>query len=86
MKLHILKKNSIQFSSGLSLQDVYKNSIHKEIKEFDLLKTLFKEIKIIRPLSISKEKQIDFSPDASLLQYKVILLYFIICTLDRKFN
>jgi len=71
MKLHIMKKNSISFTNELSLMDVYKNNIHKEVKEFDTLKTLFKEIKIIRPLSISKSKQIDFSPDASLLQFKV---------------
>ncbi len=66
-----MKKNKINFTRELSLMDVYKNNIHTEVKEFDILKTLFKEIKIIRPLVISKGKQIDFTPDSSLLQFKV---------------
>lgn len=68
-----MKKNPIDFvkNGNYTLLDLYSSGIYNELKEFTVIKTLFKEVKIIRPLFISKTKQIDISPDTSLLQIKV---------------
>jgi hypothetical protein len=66
-------KNSNDFikTKDYSLCEILKSGLYNEIKEFTVLKTFFKEVKVIRPLCISKTKQIDISPEDSLLQVKI---------------
>jgi len=54
-----------------SLFDVYTTEVYNEVKEFTTMKALFKEVKIIRPLNISKIKQIDLNPTISLFEIKL---------------
>jgi hypothetical protein len=54
-----------------SLSEIFSTGLYNEVKEFTILKTFFKEVKVIRPLCISKTKQIDISPEYSLLQIKI---------------
>jgi hypothetical protein len=66
-----MKKNETDFIKNYSLTDILNSGIHESIKEFTIVKTLFKELKIIRPLFLSKTKQIDILPDTTLLQIKM---------------
>ena len=74
MKLNVMKKNQLTVAPDSNLLDVYLSGIYNEYKDFTILKTLFKEVKIIRPISISKLKQIDILPDCTILQLKVIAI------------
>lgn len=67
-----------------SLLDIYTSSIYNDIKEYTTIKTLFKEIKIIRPLNISKIKQIDLNPEISLLEIKIENITSSINFIDRS--
>jgi len=71
MKLDIMLKNENEFIENLSLGEIFNRGIYNESNEFNVIKTLFKEVKIIRPLMISKTKQIDVLPDTSFLQIKI---------------
>jgi hypothetical protein len=71
MKLNIMKKNDLDYLKGYSLTEVFSSGAYEGLKEFTILKTLFKEVKIIRPLFISKTRQVDILPDTSLLQIKI---------------
>jgi len=73
MKINILKKNNLNFinQQDYSLLDIYTTNIYNEVKEFTILKTLFKEVKIIRPLNIERIKQLDLNPENSLIEIKI---------------
>ena len=77
-----MRKNKLDhlYDGTYNLLDIFSSGAYNEVKEFTILKTLFKEVKIIRPISISKINQIDILPDCSFLQMKVFNLPF----LDRK--
>jgi len=81
-----MKKNNLNFMNqeDYSLIDIYTTSIYNEIKEFSILKTLFKEIKIIRPLNISKIKQLDLNPEISLIEIKLENISSSINFIDRS--
>ena len=68
-----MKKNKIDhlYDGSYNLLDIYSSGVYNEVKEFTILKTLFKEVKVIRPIYISKINQIDILPDYSFLQLKV---------------
>ena len=73
MKVNIMKKNNLTFMnpSNYSLFDVYTTGVYNEVQEFTTMKALFKEVRIIRPLNISKIKQIDLNPSISLFEIKI---------------
>jgi hypothetical protein len=71
LKLNIQKKNPNDYLNKLSMSEIFTSGIYNEVREFTIIKTLFKEVKIIRPLYMSKTKQIDITPDTSFLQIKV---------------
>jgi hypothetical protein len=66
-------RNNIDFikTKDYNLCEIFNSSLYNEIKEFTVLKTFFKEVKVIRPLCISKTKQIEISPEDALLQVKI---------------
>lgn len=67
-----------------SLLDIYTTSIYNDVKEFTVLKTLFKEVKIIRPLNISRIKQLDLNPEISLIEIKIENITSSINFIDRS--
>ncbi len=67
-----------------SLFDVYTTEIYNEVKEFTTMKALFKEVKIIRPLNISKIKQIDLNPTIILCELKIENITSKINFIDRS--
>jgi len=81
-----MKKNNLNFMNkdDYSLIDIFTTSIYNEVKEFSILKTLFKEIKIIRPLNISTIKQIDLNPEISLIEIKIENITSSINFIDRS--
>lgn len=68
MKLNLLTKNEVIVSNDLEPLDYYQSGYYNNVEEFKMLKTLFKEVRIIRPLNISETKQVDVLIDMSLLQ------------------
>lgn len=71
MTLNIMTKNEISYSQEMNALDYYQNGYFETIDKFKVLKPLFKEVTIIRPLQISQIKQIDVLLDMSLLQAKI---------------
>ena len=73
MKLQILTKNedAIDFKENSDTYLYYKTGHFINEKIFKSLKTLFKEVKVVKPLNISDTKQIDLTLDTSLLQIKL---------------
>lgn len=73
MKLQILTKNedAIDFKENSDTYLYYKTGHFVNEKIFKTLKTLFKEVKVVKPLNISDTKQIDLTLDTSLLQIKI---------------
>ena len=73
MKLEILTKNedAIDFKENSDTYLYYKTGHFVNEKIFKTLKTLFKEVKVVKPLNISDTKQIDLTLDTSLLQIKI---------------
>jgi hypothetical protein len=71
LKLNLMKKNYIEYVDTYTLQEILENKVHEDFREFTVIKTLFKEVKIIRPIHVSKTKQIDILPDTSLIQIKL---------------
>ena len=73
MELEILKKNenSIHFKENSNTYLYYKLGNFANVQKFKTLKTLFKEVQVIKPLDISEIKQIDLTLEISLLQIKV---------------
>jgi hypothetical protein len=86
MKINILRKNNLSFMNpeNYSLFDVYTTEIYNEVKEFTTMKALFKEVKIIRPLNISKIKQIDLNPTIILCELKIENITSKINFIDRS--
>ena len=81
-----MKKNNLGFMNkeDYSLIDIYTTNIYNDVTEFTILKTLFKEIKIIRPLNISKIKQLDLNPEVSLIEIKIENITASINFIDRS--
>ena len=73
MKLQILTKNedAIDFKENSDTYLYYKTGHFVNVQKYKTLKTLFKEVKVIKPLDISDTKQIDLTLDTSLLQIKI---------------
>ena len=73
MKLQILTKNEdmIEFKENSDTYLYYKTGHFTNVEKFKILKTLFKEVKVIKPFDISDTKQTDLTMDMSLLQIKI---------------
>ena len=73
MKLQILKKNEdvIDFKENSDTYLYYKTGYFENVQKFKTLKTLFKEVKVIKPLGISETFQKDLTLELSLLQIKI---------------
>ena len=73
MKLQILTKNEdmIEFQENSDTFLYYKTGHFTNEDKFKIMKTLFKEIKVIKPFNISDTKQTDLTMDTSLLQIKI---------------
>ena len=71
MRVNILKKNDISFSQEMDALDYYQNGYFSTVQNFKSLFTIFKLVKIIRPLKIQIMKQYDVLLDTSLLQIKI---------------
>ena len=73
MKIEILTKNEdlIDFQENSDTYLYYKMGHFTNEEKFKTLKTLFKEVKIIKPFNISDTKQTDLTMDMSLLQIKI---------------
>ena len=73
MKVHIMKKNYVNhlYDGSYNLIDLYTSGIYNDSKEFVILKTVFKEVTIVGPLTFSKINQIDILPDTSLITLKI---------------
>ena len=74
MKLQILTKNEDMIEIKENNSDTflyYKTGHFTNVERFKILKTLFKEVKVIKPFNISDTKQIDLTMDMSLLQIKI---------------
>lgn len=68
LKVDLVKKTNISFLSQIPITNI---NTFKTTEEYILVKTLFKEIKIIKPLLITQLKQLDCMPDISLFQIKL---------------
>ena len=73
MKLQILTKNEemVEFTENSDTFLYYKTGHFTNENKFKTLKTLFKEVKVIKPFNISDTKQTDLTMDMSLLQIKI---------------
>ena len=71
MRVNVLKKNDISFSQEMDALDYYQNGYFSTVQNFKSLFTIFKLVKIIRPLKIQIMKQYDVLLDTSLLQIKI---------------
>ena len=73
MKLQILTINEdmIEFEENSDTFLYYKTGHFTNENKFKTLKTLFKEVKVIKPFNISDTKQTDLTMDMSLLQIKI---------------
>jgi len=73
MKIQILAKNedAIEFKENSDTFLYYKTGHFTNEDKFKVLKTLFKEVKVIKPFSFSDTKQTDLTMDMSLLQIKI---------------
>ena len=73
MKLQILKENedTVEFTENSDTFLYYKTGHFTNEDKFKTLKTLFKEVKVIKPFSIGDTKQTDLTMDMSLLQIKI---------------
>ncbi len=73
MKLQILTKNedAIDFKENSDTYLYYKTGHFVNVQQYKVLKTLFKEIKVVKALDISDTKQIDLTLETSLLQIKI---------------
>lgn len=73
LKLELMMKNEdcIDFKENFDALKYYQTGHYKNINRFTIFKTFYKEIKIIRPLSISNTKQADLTVETSLLQIKI---------------
>ena len=73
MKLQLLTKNeaAIDFKENSDTYLYYKTGQFVNVQKYKTLKTLFKEVKVVKPLDISDTRQIDLTLDTSLLQIKI---------------
>lgn len=69
MKLQLMMKNedSIDFKENFDALKYYQNGHYKDVTDFKVFKTFFKEVKIVRPLIVSNPKQVDLTVNNSLL-------------------
>ena len=83
MKIKVMKKNEevTDFGENSDTFLYYKTGHFSNVETFKVLKTLFKEIYVIKPVEVSKTKQIDLTLDLSLLQ---INLFNATCNIEYK--
>jgi len=75
LKVNILKKNYFSYETQLKNQNknlinIFESGAYLFNEEYTPVKTLFKELKVIRPISISNVTQYDLTPESSLIQLK----------------
>ena len=63
--------NNLNDDEDTDTIDYYTHELYKTSEHYTLIKTLFKEIQIIKPVNILSLKQFDFSVETSLLQLKI---------------
>lgn len=68
LKIRLLKRNNIEFIKKVPIDELPN---YKYISEFIIIKTLYKEVKIIKPLCVSHTKQFDCSPEKSIITIKI---------------
>lgn len=68
LKANLVKKTNTSFLNHIPITNI---TTFKTTEEFTLVKTLFKEIKIIKPFLLNQPKQLDCTPDISLFQIKL---------------
>ena len=74
IKLQLMIKSENESGSKkhkLTALDYFNSGFIVNTNKYKILKTLFKEIKVIRPLTISETKQTNLTLDTSLLQKKI---------------
>ena len=78
MKIQLMLKNeknqkllNNNLEKNIEPMTFYKHGLYKTIEEYNLLKTFFKEIQIIRPINITSIKQIDLSVESFILQVHI---------------
>ena len=78
MKIQLMIKNEKNkefientIKKNIEPMTIYKRGLYKAIEEYKLLKTIFKEIQIIRPINITSIRQIDLSVESFLLQVHI---------------
>ena len=72
LKVDIMKRNVMHKPKAFNLNDfsIY-NINEKRNKKFSVLLSLSKQVKVVRPLYVSQTKQLDCSPECSILQIKI---------------
>lgn len=75
MKLQLMIKNEpiseINKDDNIDILDYYKHSLYNTTNQYSIIKTLFKEVHVIKPVNITSMKQIDLSVETALLQLKI---------------
>lgn len=89
LKVNLLKKNyysdDIQLSNKQkNLNSIFESRVYNFNEEFTPIKTFFKEIKVIRPVSISSVTQFDLSPDSCLIQFQFKNITNNVCFIDES--
>ena len=67
-KIRLLKRNNIDFIKKITIDELPN---YKYISEFIIIKSLYKDVKIIKPICVSQIKQFDCSPEKSLIIIKL---------------
>lgn len=71
-KVDIMKLNVMHKPKTFNLNDFsFSNINEKRNKKFSVLLSFSKQVKVIRPLYVSQTKQLDCSPECSILQIKI---------------
>ena len=67
-KIRLLKRNNIDFMKKISIDELPN---YKYISEFIIIKSLYKEVRIKKPICVSHTKQFDCSPEKSIVIIKL---------------
>ena len=67
-KIRLLKRNQIDFMKKISIDELPN---YKYISEFIIIKTLYKDVTIKKPICVSQTKQFDCSPERSIITIKL---------------
>ena len=72
LQLNLLIKNEEStYNDDVNALDFYQNEYFNTIDKYKTIKTLFKEVKIVRPLKLSNLRQFDLKLESALLQAKI---------------